>query len=315
MAGTCGGRGYVISTSHPSVPNPPVPERGTSDPAHPVRSCIPAATQSRAIWAADLPPSSCPPCDPNRQGAPRYRATRLNWRSSQPLVTYSLAHKYTKSQRPLFGRSGRRGALNGSLRRVSFSCWPGAIGCVCVWWSGSRVVRGTARWCGSTRSTWRVHQGYTAGVRGLLCPVVCLGMPGVREGPAGWCSRGRSPAEGNLAAGGASACGFGELYGPVRGCPQDRRRGWPGARTYSGQRRRRGHHEGSFSQVRGHMEVQAGAVCKTVGSAYVGSNPTPATTCENGPLAAETRPGGPFPSCHDVYPCVLTSKRAVRRPS
>ena len=34
------------------------------------------------------------------------------------------------------------------------------------------------------------------------------------------------------------------------------------------------------------------AVCKTVGSAYVGSNPTPATTCENGPLAAETRPGG-----------------------
>src|SRR6266567_750610 len=42
-------------------------------------------------------------------------------------------------------------------------------------------------------------------------------------------------------------------------------------------------------------------VCKTVGSAYVGSNPTPATTCENGPLAAETRPGGPFPSCHATY--------------
>jgi len=41
--------------------------------------------------------------------------------------------------------------------------------------------------------------------------------------------------------------------------------------------------------------------CKTVGSAYVGSNPTPATTCENGPLAAETRPGGPFPSCRAVY--------------
>jgi len=31
-------------------------------------------------------------------------------------------------------------------------------------------------------------------------------------------------------------------------------------------------------QVRGHMEVQAGAVCKPVGSAYVGSNPTPATS-------------------------------------
>src|SRR6266850_7177839 len=48
-------------------------------------------------------------------------------------------------------------------------------------------------------------------------------------------------------------------------------------------------------------EWPKGAVCKTVGSAYVGSNPTPATTCENGPLAAETRPGGPFPSCHAVY--------------
>src|SRR6266702_6146983 len=48
-------------------------------------------------------------------------------------------------------------------------------------------------------------------------------------------------------------------------------------------------------------EWPKGAVCKTVGSAYVGSNPTPDTTSENGPLAAETRPGGPFPSCHAVY--------------
>ena len=31
-------------------------------------------------------------------------------------------------------------------------------------------------------------------------------------------------------------------------------------------------------QVRGYVEVQAGAGCKTVGSAYVGSNPTPATS-------------------------------------
>jgi hypothetical protein len=30
-------------------------------------------------------------------------------------------------------------------------------------------------------------------------------------------------------------------------------------------------------------EWPKGAVCKTVGSAYVGSNPTPATTCENSP--------------------------------
>src|SRR5579864_4033894 len=50
-------------------------------------------------------------------------------------------------------------------------------------------------------------------------------------------------------------------------------------------------------------EWPKGAVCKTVGSAYVGSNPTPATTCENGPLAAETRPGGPFSSRHAVYQC------------
>ena len=93
---------------------------------------------------------------------------------------------------------------------------------------------------------------------------------------------------------------FWGLYGPVRGCPQDRRRGWPGARTYSGQRRRNEHHPVEFAQVRGYMEVQAGAYCKTVGSAYVGSNPTPATTSGNGPLAAETRPGGPFPSCPAV---------------
>ena len=58
------------------------------------------------------------------------------------------------------------------------------------------------------------------------------------------------------------------------------------------------------------MEVQAGAVCKTVGSAYVGSNPTPATTCENGPLAAETRPGGPFPSCPAV--CHVCRRRSWR---
>ena len=43
------------------------------------------------------------------------------------------------------------------------------------------------------------------------------------------------------------------------------------------------------------------AACKTVGSAYVGSNPTPATTCENGPLAGNSRLGGPFPSCHVLY--------------
>jgi hypothetical protein len=47
------------------------------------------------------------------------------------------------------------------------------------------------------------------------------------------------------------------------------------------------------------------AVCKTVGSAYVGSNPTPATTCENGPLAGNSRLGGPFFS---APPCVTLSR-------
>ncbi len=37
--------------------------------------------------------------------------------------------------------------------------------------------------------------------------------------------------------------------------------------------------------------------CKTVGSAYVGSNPTPATPCENGPLAGNSRLCGPFFRC------------------
>ena len=48
-------------------------------------------------------------------------------------------------------------------------------------------------------------------------------------------------------------------------------------------------------------------VCKTVGSAYVGSNPTPATTCGNGPWPAHTRDHGPpwrCPAvCHDVPLC------------
>jgi hypothetical protein len=37
---------------------------------------------------------------------------------------------------------------------------------------------------------------------------------------------------------------------------------------------------------------------------------TPATTCENGPLAADTRPGGPFPSCPAV--CHRVRRRSWR---
>src|ERR1039457_4370200 len=57
----------------------------------------------------------------------------------------------------------------------------------------------------------------------------------------------------------------------------------------------------ALSQVTRKKPTWITAVCKTVGSAYVGSNPTPATPWGNGPLAAETRPGGPFSSCHDLY--------------
>jgi hypothetical protein len=49
-----------------------------------------------------------------------------------------------------------------------------------------------------------------------------------------------------------------------------------------------------------------GAGCETVDSAYVGSNPTPATRCGNGPLAADLRLRGPFafiPSCVTLSRC------------
>src|SRR4029077_13236507 len=52
-------------------------------------------------------------------------------------------------------------------------------------------------------------------------------------------------------------------------------------------------------------EWPKGAVCKTVGSAYVGSNPTPATTCENGPLARILGYAGRFFS---VPWCVILSR-------
>jgi hypothetical protein len=51
-------------------------------------------------------------------------------------------------------------------------------------------------------------------------------------------------------------------------------------------------------------QPRAVIVCKTVGLAYVGSNPTPATTCGNGPWPAHIRARGPSWRCpavsHDV---------------
>jgi hypothetical protein len=83
----------------------------------------------------------------------------------------------------------------------------------------------------------------------------------------------RLPREGVPARFGRSACSA----DGVRGCPRDPPSGCQHPRTYGGQGRRGEGHSAAFTQVRGYIEVQAGAVCKTVGSAYVGSNPTPAT--------------------------------------
>src|ERR1035438_4985851 len=78
----------------------------------------------------------------------------------------------------------------------------------------------------------------------------------------------------------------------------------PGARTYNGQGLPRRSLSNSYAQVKGDIGTSGQAVCKTVGLAYVGSNPTPATTCENGPWPGHTRARGPpccSPTvCHDV---------------
>jgi len=45
-------------------------------------------------------------------------------------------------------------------------------------------------------------------------------------------------------------------------------------------------------QVSGYSDGQESAHCKTVGLAYAGSNPTPATTCVNGLSVGGTRSRG-----------------------
>ncbi len=77
--------------------------------------------------------------------------------------------------------------------------------------------------------------------------------------------------------GGPVCAGQARCADAVRGCPCGSAARSPRARTYSGQRRHSEHHPVTFAQVRWYMEVQAGAYSKAVGSAYVGSNPTPAT--------------------------------------
>ena len=155
------------------------------------------------------------------------------------------------------------------------------------------------------RSPREVHGGYISGRRqvdGGCYAWYVSRRPGPRQ-EFGWVVRAQVySVEVSLASKG-SACGFGGSPALSAACT------WlsvgsatrePGARTYADSAPCATVFT-SFAQVRCDMEVQGGAVCKTVGSAYVGSNPTPATTWENGLLAAETQPGGPFPSCRAVY--------------
>jgi hypothetical protein len=122
---------------------------------------------------------------------------------------------------------------------------------------------------------------------------------------SGWMRSGHRVLSAGLRRSGGSADG-------VRGCPCDGPPGRPWARTYSGQRRCRGCRTAAFTQVIGCMVGIGAEHCKTVGSAYVGSNPTPATTCENGPLAGNSRLCGPFllcpAMCHLVPPWTAVSR-------
>ena len=79
------------------------------------------------------------------------------------------------------------------------------------------------------------------------------------------------------------------------------------ARTHCGRRRPGKEPRTAYALVSAVWLVRRRAVCKTVGSAYVGSNPTPATTCENGPLARNSRLCGPFVLCPVV--CHLVALR------
>jgi len=71
-------------------------------------------------------------------------------------------------------------------------------------------------------------------------------------------------------------------------------------RTHSGRQQPAIVPRTAYALVSGLYLGRRRAVCKTVGSAYVGSNPTPATRCENAPLAAISRASGAFRLCPAV---------------
>ena len=88
---------------------------------------------------------------------------------------------------PQFGYGG---TLNVSCV-VSFSCWPGPIGCVCIWRGGSGVVTALPGGAGSGGSTWKARIAGRQQVHGLAAAAGSLSMPSMRGSPARWCSRGR----------------------------------------------------------------------------------------------------------------------------
>jgi len=131
--------------------------------------------------------------------------------------------------------------------------------------------------------------------------VVCLGIPGVRGRI--WLG-GPRVVPGARASGGrdASACGFGELYGLYVAV---RRIGGTGARAHvhiADGVPAVGLVKCRFRRSEGMWRGRQQRSVKTVGSADVGSNPTPATTREHGPQAAETQHRGRFVLCGYVRP-------------
>ena len=172
-----------------------------------------------------------------------------------------------------------------------------------------RHQRGSLRvYCGGSR------RAATSGAPGGPWKADARYIRGTWHGDAGWqaCRHDGSVSCRLRRAGGPVWAGQARCADAVRGCPCGRAARSTRARTYSGQRRHSGHHPVTFAQVRWCMEVQAGEYCKTVGSAYVGSNPTPATISENGRLLRRRGPAGRF---FLVTPCIRLCHRASMRGS
>jgi hypothetical protein len=160
---------------------------------------------------------------------------------------------------------------------------------------------------GSRRPALLVHRRSMPGTSEVHGTVTAGGRPAVNDGSA-LCGCARA---GDLVWAGQACCAD-----AVRGCPCGPAIGSPRARTYSGQRRCSEHHPVLYAQVRHGVEGQAVAVCKTVGSAYVGSNPTPATTSEYAPLAANSRASRAFslvPRCFILCRCSAPCKGSYGR--